>query len=168
VAAGPSCCCLFCVCVSWLSSAWQLKQNKSKADHTVRHFNYKGGEGFPGNPPVEKSPPRLIPPPKKPTPSQPTPRKKSPFPPTTLKKPTIFPVPTHQKIAPFPQSEPQKRQKRFNRRRSRSAEQIVMIFTSNYSSQQSWLHPPWTDKIFVKKNTKPTNCPKKRTKTQSQ
>jgi hypothetical protein len=31
----------------------------------------------------------------------------------------------------------------------------VMIFTSNYSSQQPWLHPPWTDKIFVKKPWNP-------------
>jgi hypothetical protein len=29
LAAGPTWCCLFwCVCVSWLSSAWRLKQNK--------------------------------------------------------------------------------------------------------------------------------------------
>jgi hypothetical protein len=134
VAAGPSWCCLFCVCVGtvvWLPIETKQIESRRKYDTlTIRG----GGEdplsrkiASPSYPSSKKTRP----------PSQPTPRKKSPFPPTTLKKPTIFPVPTHQKIAPFPQSEPQKRQKRFNRRRSRSAEQIVMIFTSNYSSQQS-------------------------------
>jgi hypothetical protein len=36
VAAGPSWCFLFFyVCVSWLSSAWRLKQNKSNADDST-------------------------------------------------------------------------------------------------------------------------------------
>ncbi len=105
---------------------------------------YRKGGGCPP-PPSRKNTPRLIAPPKNQPPAKRAPSHPPPF-------------------DPFPQSEPQKRKKRFNRRRSRSAEQIVMIFTSNYSSQQPWLHPLWTDKIFVKKTTKPANCPKNRRK----
>ena len=68
------------------------------------------------------------------------------------------------KFTPFPKSKPkpQKRRKRFIRKRSRSAEQIGIIFISNCSSQQVWLSPPTTDKIKVKNPTKPANCPKNR------
>ena len=85
--------------------------------------------------------------------------KNSPFP-----APSPHHPPKTKKITPFPKSKPkpQKRWKRFIRKRSRSAEQIGIIFISNCSSQQVWLSPPTTDKIKVKNPTKPANCPKNR------
>ena len=102
--------------------------------------------------------------------------KNSPFPapsthhPPKTKKIHPFQPPPHttrqkqRKFTPFPKSKPkpQKRRKRFIRKRSRSAEQIGIIFISNCSSRQVWLSPPTTDKIKVKNPTKPANCPKNR------
>jgi hypothetical protein len=156
VAAGPSWCCLLCVCVCRdcrLLDDWNKTNRKQTA---VRHFNYKGA-------PIEKTPPSIIPPQKTdPLPNQP-PAKKSPLPPTTLKNrpPSQF-LPIPFQIDPFPQSEPQNRKKRFIRQRLRSAERIGIILVSTCPCHQAWLHLPKTDRMQRTICRKPTNCPKTR------
>ncbi len=152
VVAGPSCCCLFCLCVCVVTVVCltiETKQIESRRPYDT--LTIRGGGLSVLSPPLKN----------RPLPNQP-PAKKSPLPPSILKKPTPFPVsPTSRhKIDPFPQSEPQKWKKRFIWQRSRSAERIGIILVSTCPSHQSWLYLPKTDRIKESICTKPAKRPK--------